>query len=419
LDPRRGGILLPIALAHQFQRDGEGQEQFWQGGTPSRWEALNATGETLPLMLTAVLKRGPDHPPNRELAVQVSWEGLTCRQRLPSSNEWNVQFPLGLPPGACEISVQADDPQGGPVAAGSDRVFLVRELQLAPVHDKPDLVLSPESVPHRLERDGEGRTVFWQGAAPTRFEILNWSGRTQLTALSLEAPRGPNHADPTGGRLQVAFLGRTSTHDVRAAEQWRLRVPLVVPPGRHELLLWSDDPAVPLSNSPDPRDRLFLVRNVVLEKTSLYEEIAFVHRIVPHGLERDADRQPIFWQGAEPTVLEIHNPWNEPLEVVFRAEAPRGPNHPERGEGTLQVAFQWETTLYTVKATERWQVTIPLRLSPGRNELRLWTEEPAVPVPNGRDPRDRLFLVRKLALEPPKSETDVAAEPLPDARPLR
>ncbi len=419
LDPRRGVMLLPRELSQRFQRDEAGRESFWQGSTPSTWEALNCTGETVPLVLTAVLKRGPDHPRDRELAVQVRFEGLTCVQRLARDNEWTVQFPLGIPPGAHELVIRADDPQGDAAATGGEQVFFVRELQLVPVHDQPDLVLSPESVPHRLERDGEGRSIFWQGAAPTRFEVLNWSGRTQLAVLTLEAPRGPNHADPAAGQLHVGWLGRTSTHEVRAAEQWRLRVPLPVPPGRHDLRLWSDDPAVPLPNSPDPRDRLFLVRNVILEPTSRFQEITWTHRTVPHGLERDAERQPIFWQGAQPTIFELHNPWDEPVEMVLQAEAPRGPNHPARGEGTLHIAFHGETTLHTVKATERWQLTIPLRLPPGRHELRLWTEEPAVPTANGRDPRDRLFLVRKLALEPAEAETNVAARPSPDAPPAR
>lgn len=413
IDCRSIITLQPLSVPNRLERSDQGEDIFWQGVEPSCWEALNLTDHVASLLITALLQRGPDHPEETELQVFVESQGIESVQTLSRARKWTLQVPVAIPPGRHTIRLWPETPQvmrtGGTDVR--DRLFLVSKLTLEPLRETLPLTLTPLSVPHRLERDANGEAVFWQGAQPSCFELVNPLGRTALVQLNAITPCGPNLADPSQCTWQIRFRGGLSSHHVTASNGWTFHHHLEVPPGKHLLELWSQDPAKAIPGSPDPRDRLLLVRRLRVDETTPADEIQKVaFPTVPHGLERDAEQRPIFWQGAEPSVVQLTNPFERQFNALLSFEAPRGPNHPHASEGVLELEFGDRRWSQPVRAADRWQVSFPVTLGPGTHTLKVWTEEEAVQPPQVKDPRDRLYLVRNVTVRDVEEAPAVAAE---------
>ncbi|HZY85057.1 MAG TPA: hypothetical protein VFE78_09520, partial [Gemmataceae bacterium] len=93
---------------------------------------------------------------------------------------------------------------------------------------------------------------------------------------------------------------------------------------------------------------------------------------------RDERGRPGYWLGNGPTVVEVHNGTGTAAAVRFRAEGRCGPANPLAGRRTLRYRLGGQEGRQ-VLGPAGWQADVTLGLAPGRNELVLWVEEPAVP----------------------------------------
>jgi hypothetical protein len=141
--------------------------------------------------------------------------------------------------------------------------FHNRQFVLA--EDGDALTLGPVRAPHTQEEDELGRPCFWQGCSPSEFELWNGTGRTQGAVFAAEGRVGPSNPDLTKRTVLFTLGGRQGAQVLGPANDWRLRLPLEIPPGKTRLALWVGEPATVALPPPEVRDLLLLISDFRLE----------------------------------------------------------------------------------------------------------------------------------------------------------
>src|SRR5262249_12549709 len=140
-----------------------------------------------------------------------------------------------------------------------------RTESLLLAEDRGALTFGAWEVPHGPAWDEHRRPCFWQGQAPTRLAIWNGTGRTRRAVFAAAGRAGPSNPDVSKRTVRWACAGRAGEAVLSHANDWQLRVPLTVPPGRHVLTLAVGEPATVRAHPADPRDLLLLVTELRLE----------------------------------------------------------------------------------------------------------------------------------------------------------
>ena len=256
--------FTPIVVPHRLEQDAAGRCLFWQGKQPTYFEIINSTGRTIDCAWNATATPGPNHPPQAPSQLAISWRGETTLVTVRQSDEWLLNTVLLIPPGRRLLALWSDTPsvERSDVKDRRDRVFLIEDAALRETTPRDELSWEYAAVPHRIEVDQRQKTVFWQGASPSVLEFRNPSGVPVTVTISAEALRGPNHPDRDFGRIITACDGQEERHAVRAEQRWAWERTLRIGPGCHEVQIWTDEVAGPPAYGSDPRDRIYLIRNL-------------------------------------------------------------------------------------------------------------------------------------------------------------
>ncbi len=194
----------------------------------------------------------------RGLRVQYSgpaWERLLCWTGWPppvyaAKGDFTLADARGwAPPGAVRF-------RGEHFAVAADRNALTFGAWL---------------VPHGPAWDASRRPCFWQGNAASELEIWNGTGGTARAEFVADGQPGPGIPGLANRTLRYALGECSGEVAVGAADGWRARAPLAVPPGRHRLRLSVAEPATARPIPGDPRDLLLLLTDCRLVTVSSTE----------------------------------------------------------------------------------------------------------------------------------------------------